>query len=67
MSFADTCVHFTGKKSYHANMISFSRHHNDLPCCGIFKTDTHGRSTPSQLMLSRKWRRQTKTRAQISY
>ena len=28
----------------------------------FLKSDTHGRRTPSQLVLSRKWQRQTKTR-----
>ena len=63
MFLANTCVHFTGEKSYHANMMSFWRHYVDLRTFyGVFKSDTHGRSTQSQLVLSRKWRRQTKTR-----
>ena len=63
---ADACVHFTGKKSNHANTMSFWRHHVDLQTFAVFfKTDTHGRCTPSQLVLSRKWRHQSKT--QISY
>ena len=63
MVLADACVHFPGEKSYHAYTMSFWRHHVDLQTfCGIFKTDTHQRSTPSQLVLSRKKRRPTKTR-----
>ena len=55
------CIHFPGEKSYHENTISFWRHYVDLATFfGIFKTDTHRISTPSQQ--SRKWRRQTKTR-----
>jgi len=30
MFLADVCVHFTGKKSYHASTMSFWCHHVDL-------------------------------------
>ena len=57
------CFEQTHVSIFQANTISFWRHHLDLQTfCGIFKNDTHGRSTPLQLVLNRKWRHQTKTR-----
>jgi len=42
--------------------MSFFGHRVELQTsCNIFTNDTHDKSTSSQLMLRRKWRRQTKT------